>query len=102
MTGEVPADIAAQAKQSLDNVKAVVESAGLTVGDIVKMTVFVKDLNDFGDRESGLWPVLMIITSPITLHRSCVEVALLYRKMLGLKLKRSLFVDMRSAIKKAV
>ncbi|MGF1708818.1 RidA family protein [Enterovibrio baiacu] len=48
VTGEVSADIAVQARQSLENVKAVVESSGLTVGDIVKMTVFVKDLNDFG------------------------------------------------------
>lgn len=47
-TGEVSADIAEQARQSLENVKAVVESSGLTVGDIVKLTVFVKDLNDFG------------------------------------------------------
>ena len=46
-TGEVPADVAAQARQSLDNVKAIVEAAGLKVGDIVKTTVFVKDLNDF-------------------------------------------------------
>ncbi|MBC3621063.1 MULTISPECIES: RidA family protein [Vibrio] len=75
ITGEVPADIAAQAKQSLDNVKAVVESAGLTVGDIVKMTVFVKDLNDFAtvnqvygqffdDHNVANYPA-----------RSCVEVA---------------------------
>ncbi|AMG31012.1 RidA family protein [Grimontia hollisae] len=47
-TGEVSPDIAVQARQSLENVKAVVESSGLTVGDIVKLTVFVKDLNDFG------------------------------------------------------
>ncbi|MCV5690707.1 Rid family hydrolase, partial [Escherichia coli] len=47
-TGEVSADIAEQARQSLDNVKAVVEASGLKVSDIVKMTVFVKDLNDFG------------------------------------------------------
>ena len=46
-TGEVPADVAAQARQSLENVQAIVESAGLKVGDIVKTTVFVKDLNDF-------------------------------------------------------
>ncbi|MDA3139241.1 Rid family detoxifying hydrolase [Vibrio metschnikovii] len=75
VTGEVPADIAAQAKQSLDNVKAVVESAGLMVGDIVKMTVFVKDLNDFAtvnqvygqffdDHNVANYPA-----------RSCVEVA---------------------------
>ena len=46
-TGEVPTDVAAQARQSLDNVKAIVEAAGLKVGDIVNTTVFVKDLNDF-------------------------------------------------------
>ena len=45
-TGEVPADVVAQARQSLDNVKAIVEAAGLKVGDIVKTTVFEKDLND--------------------------------------------------------
>ena len=45
--GEVPKDIVAQARQSLENVKAIIEQAGLTVGDIVKTTVFVKDLNDF-------------------------------------------------------
>ncbi len=43
----MPEDVAAQARQSLDNVKAIVEAAGLKVGDIVKTTVFVKDLNDF-------------------------------------------------------
>ncbi|MBL4829700.1 MAG: RidA family protein [Aliivibrio sp.] len=48
VTGEVADDISEQARQSLENVKAVVESSGLTVKDIVKMTVFVKDLNDFG------------------------------------------------------
>ena len=46
-TGSVPEDVAAQARQSLENVKAIVEAAGLKVGDIVKTTVFVKDLNDF-------------------------------------------------------
>ncbi len=46
-TGSVPEDVSAQARQSLNNVKAIVEAAGLTVGDIVKTTVFVKDLNDF-------------------------------------------------------
>ena len=46
-TSEVPKDIVAQARQSLENVKAIIEQAGLKVGDIVKTTVFVKDLNDF-------------------------------------------------------
>mgnify|MGYP005947538191 FL=1 len=43
----MPKDIVAQARQSLENVKAIIEQAGLTVDDIVKTTVFVKDLNDF-------------------------------------------------------
>ncbi|RLS11967.1 reactive intermediate/imine deaminase, partial [Acinetobacter baumannii] len=41
-TGLVADDIAAQARQSLENVKAIVEAAGLNVADIVKTTVFVK------------------------------------------------------------
>ena len=46
-TGDIPTDIVAQARQSLENIKAIIEQAGLTVADIVKTTVFVKDLNDF-------------------------------------------------------
>lgn len=47
LDGTMPEDIAEQARQSLENVKAIVEAAGLTVGQIVKTTVFVKDLADF-------------------------------------------------------
>src|SRR5699024_12575474 len=47
LTGEIPSDIVAQARQSLENIKAIVEQAGLKVSDIVKTTVFVKDLNQF-------------------------------------------------------
>lgn len=74
-TGEIPADIAAQARQSLDNVKAVVEASGLTVGDIVKMTVFVKDLNDFGTVNQvygTFFDEHQVAHYPA---RSCVEVA---------------------------
>jgi len=42
-----PATAAEQAKQSLENVKAIVETAGGTMSDIVKTTVFLKDMNDF-------------------------------------------------------
>ena len=42
------ADVAAQARQSLENVQAIVRIyRSEKVGDIVKTTVFVKDLNDF-------------------------------------------------------
>ena len=46
-TGAVADDVKAQARQSLNNIKAIIEQAGLKVTDIVKTTVFVKDLNDF-------------------------------------------------------
>lgn len=74
-TGEVSDDIAEQARQSLENVKAVVESSGLTVADIVKLTVFVKDLNDFGT-VNGVYGNFFdehnVANYPA---RSCVEVA---------------------------
>ncbi len=36
-----------QTMQSLSNVKAIVEAAGFAISDIVKCTVFLKDMNDF-------------------------------------------------------
>ncbi|OBT17406.1 reactive intermediate/imine deaminase [Vibrio sp. UCD-FRSSP16_10] len=74
-TGEVASDIAAQTKQSLANVKAVVESSGLSVTDIVKMTVFVKDLSDFGtvnEVYGQFFDAHNVANYPA---RSCVEVA---------------------------
>ncbi|MCE7537369.1 RidA family protein [Aliivibrio fischeri] len=75
VTGEVSDDIAEQARQSLENVKAVVEASGLTVSDIVKMTVFVKDLNDFGtvnEVYGNFFDEHKVANYPA---RSCVEVA---------------------------
>ena len=47
-TGEIVEGIEAQTKQALTNVKGIVEAAGLTMSDIVKTSVFIKDMNDFG------------------------------------------------------
>ena len=38
-----------QARQSLTNVKAILEEAGLTLENVVKTTVFLADMNDFAD-----------------------------------------------------
>jgi 2-iminobutanoate/2-iminopropanoate deaminase len=38
-------DIRAQTRQTLENVKAVLEAAGATMDDIVKVTVFVTDVS---------------------------------------------------------
>jgi 2-iminobutanoate/2-iminopropanoate deaminase len=36
-----------QARQALLNAKAVVEAGGLTLGDVVKVTVFIRDMGQF-------------------------------------------------------
>jgi 2-iminobutanoate/2-iminopropanoate deaminase len=46
-SGEFPATVQEQAKQSLENVKAIVEEAGGNMSQVVKTTVFLKDMNDF-------------------------------------------------------
>ena len=44
----VPGGVEEQAEQSLRNLKAVLAGAGCTLGDVVKTTVLLKDIADFG------------------------------------------------------
>ena len=58
-SGQIPIDpatgmfvaggIKEQTRQSLLNVKNILEEAGLTMSDVVKTTVFMADMNDFAD-----------------------------------------------------
>jgi 2-iminobutanoate/2-iminopropanoate deaminase len=58
-SGQIPIDPATgsfveggvkeQARQSLTNVKAILEEAGLTLDNVVKTTVLLADMNDFAD-----------------------------------------------------
>ena len=73
--GEVPQEIKAQARQSLENVKAIIEQAGLQVKNIVKTTVFVKDLNDFAIVNAEDEAFFKENNHPNVPARSCVEVA---------------------------
>lgn len=43
----VSEDIEGQTRQSLTNVKAILEASGCTMDDVVKTTVFLKDIADF-------------------------------------------------------
>ena len=43
----VEGDISAQARQSLENVKAILDAAGLTFADVVKTTIFLTSMGDF-------------------------------------------------------
>ena len=46
-TGAFPEGVQEQTKQSLANVKAILEAAGLTMDSVVKTTVFLSDMNNF-------------------------------------------------------
>jgi 2-iminobutanoate/2-iminopropanoate deaminase len=40
-------DVAAQARQALENLGAVLAAAGASYGDVVRTTIFLADMNDF-------------------------------------------------------
>ena len=48
-TGAFPEGIAAQTRQSLMNLKAILEAAGMTMNDVVKTTVLLSDISNFGE-----------------------------------------------------
>jgi len=43
----VGADVRQQTERVLDNLKAILEAAGVSLSHVVKTTVFLKDMNDF-------------------------------------------------------
>lgn len=45
--GSVPEGIAAQAKQSCENVKSILEEAGSAMDKVIKTTCFLADMGDF-------------------------------------------------------
>jgi 2-iminobutanoate/2-iminopropanoate deaminase len=48
-TGQlVPGDVRIQTKRVMENIKAVLAAAGSAMDKVVKTTVFLRDLNDFG------------------------------------------------------
>ncbi len=47
-TGELREGVEAQTKQSLENLGAVLSAAGMSYGDVVKTTVFLANMEDFG------------------------------------------------------
>ncbi|HKX20022.1 MAG TPA: RidA family protein [bacterium] len=48
-TGQlVPGDVRIQTKRVMENIKVILESAGSSLANVVKTTVFLRDMNDFG------------------------------------------------------
>ena len=70
-TGTFPEGIEAQARQSLENCKQVLKAAGATLENVIKTTVFLKDMNDFGAMNQ-VYATFFTADCPA---RSAVEVA---------------------------
>jgi 2-iminobutanoate/2-iminopropanoate deaminase len=43
----VPGGVEAETRQALNNLRAILEAAGVSWGNVVKTTVFLRDMNDF-------------------------------------------------------
>ena len=77
-TGEIPEGIEAQAKQAMENVVNLLAAAGVKPEDVVKTTVFIKEMNDFG-KINEIYKQYFKEPFPA---RSCVEVARLPKDVL--------------------
>ena len=73
-TGALPEGVQAQTRQSLMNIQAILDEAGFAKSDIVKTTVFVKDLNDFAT-VNATYEAFFTEHNATFPARSCVEVA---------------------------
>ena len=73
-TGQIvgEGDVAAQTEQAIANLKAILEAAGATMQDVVKTSVFLKDMNDFAAMNAVYAKYFEEASAPA---RACVEVA---------------------------
>lgn len=78
-TGVIVSDkVEEQARQVMENVKAVVEAAGLTLDHVVKTNVFIKNMDDFA-KINAVYSEYFKENCPA---RACVEVAHLPKDVL--------------------
>lgn len=88
VSGQIPADpatgeiveptIQAQARRSLENVKAILEAAGASLDQVVKTTVFLKSMDDFVEM-NRVYKTFFTADCPA---RSAVQVAKLPKDVL--------------------
>ena len=73
LSGQLPSSFEAQCRQAFRNVFAIVKAAGGTPADIVRQTVYLTDLNNFGIVNK----VMSEIFSAPYPARSCVQISAL-------------------------
>ena len=77
-TNEIPEGIEAQARQALSNLAGLLESSDVKLENVIKTTVFIKDMNDFA-KINAIYSEYFVKDCPA---RSCVEVARLPKDVL--------------------
>jgi 2-iminobutanoate/2-iminopropanoate deaminase len=77
-TGEIPEGTVAQATQALTNLKNLLEAAGSSMEQVIKTTVFIKEMDEFATI-NGIYKDFFTSDFPA---RSCVEVARLPKDVL--------------------
>ena len=70
-TGEIPEGSVAQARQAFTNLSNLLAAAGTGMDKVIKTTVFIKEMNDFG-AINEVYAEFFLNPYPA---RSCVEVA---------------------------
>ncbi|WOC31496.1 MULTISPECIES: RidA family protein [Caproicibacterium] len=73
VSGALPQGVEAQARQSLENIGAVLSAAGMTYADVVKTTVFLADMQDF----AAINAIYAEYFKDVCPARSCVQAAAL-------------------------
>lgn len=77
-TGEIPEGIDAQADQAIGNLCALLKEAGTSADNVIKTTVFIKEMDDFA-KVNAVYAEYFEKDCPA---RSCVEVARLPKDVL--------------------
>lgn len=77
-TGEIPEGIEAQAEQAISNLAALLEAAGTSTDNVVKTSVFIKEMKDFSVVNS-VYAAYFKTECPA---RACVEVSGLPKNVL--------------------
>ncbi len=78
-TGNISGDgIEAQTRQAIENIKSILASAGVSLSDVVKTTVFLRDIGHFPEMNQ-VYQRYFATDAPA---RSCVEVSRLPKDVL--------------------
>ncbi len=77
-TGQIPEGIEAQARQAIGNLVALLCEAGVSAENVIKTTVFIKNMDDFA-KVNAVYSEFFTKDCPA---RSCVEVARLPKDVL--------------------